>query len=115
MEYRVLGPLEVLDDNGQRLQLGGARQQSVLAGLLLRAGQTVALQRLVEELWEEPPETAAKTVQVYVSRLRHLLPGGAIASRPGGYALPLEGRRFDLRMFEQTAEEGLRALAAGDF
>jgi DNA-binding SARP family transcriptional activator len=73
MEYRVLGLLEVLDDSGERLPLGGPRQQTVLGSLLLRAGHTVTLQRLVGELWETPPETAAKTVQVYVSRLRRLL------------------------------------------
>jgi DNA-binding SARP family transcriptional activator len=52
MEYRLLGPLEVLDRTGHRVRLGGARQQSVLASLLLRAGQTVALDRLVDDLWE---------------------------------------------------------------
>jgi DNA-binding SARP family transcriptional activator len=76
MQYRVLGPLEVLDPSGQKLSLGGAMQQSVLASLLLRAGQTVALERLVDELWDEPPETAARTMQAYVSRLRHELPRG---------------------------------------
>src|SRR4029450_10615760 len=111
MEYRVLGPLDVLEESGQKVSLGGAMQQSVLASLLLRAGQTVALDRLVDVLWEEPPETAAKTVQVYVSRLRHQLPQGAIASRAGGYALLLNGGRLDLRAFEEAADKGRFALA----
>jgi predicted ATPase/DNA-binding SARP family transcriptional activator len=115
MEYRVLGPLEVLDESGQKVSLGGAMQQSVLASLLLRAGQTVALDRLVDVLWEEPPETAAKTVQVYVSRLRHQLPQGAIASRAGGYALLLNGGRLDLRAFEEAADKGRFALASGAY
>jgi predicted ATPase/DNA-binding SARP family transcriptional activator len=114
MEYRVLGPLEALD-NGRRLNLGGPRQQAVLASLLVHAGQTVALERLVDWLWDEaPPETAQKTIRVYVSRLRKLLPGGAIERRPGGYTLRLDGDRFDLRQFEHDAEEGRSALAAGD-
>jgi predicted ATPase/DNA-binding SARP family transcriptional activator len=114
MEYRVLGPLEVVD-NGRRLNLGGAKQQAVLASLLVHADQTVALERLVDELWDEaPPETAQKTIQVYVSRLRKLLPDGAVERRPGGYALRLKGDRFDLPQFEQHAEEGRSALAAGD-
>jgi hypothetical protein len=50
MEYRVLGSLEVLDRSGHRLPLGGARQQTLLASLLLRAGRTVPLERLVDEL-----------------------------------------------------------------
>ena len=92
MEYRVLGSLEVLDGAGQRVPLGGARQQTVLGSLLLRVGETVSLERLVDELWEKPPETAAKTVQVYVSRLRRILSPRAIESRSGGYA-PFARRR----------------------
>jgi DNA-binding SARP family transcriptional activator len=115
MEYHLLGPLEVLDTSGQKLSLGGAMQQSVLALLLLRAGQTVALDRLVDELWEEPPETAPRTVQAYVSRLRHALPKGAIESHPGGYRLALESDELDLARFERRAGEGHAALAAGDY
>jgi DNA-binding SARP family transcriptional activator len=114
MEYRLLGPLEVLDASGKKLHLGGAMQQSVLASLLLRADQTVALERIVDELWEEPPPTAARTVQAYVSRLRHELPHGAIESRPGGYAVVLDGHEFDLHAFERLAGQGHAALAIGE-
>src|SRR5262245_35572541 len=115
MEYRVLGPLEVLAAGGERLALGGAMQQSVLASLLLRAGQTVALDRLIDDLWDEPPATAGRTIQAYVSRLRHELPKAAIESRPGGYRLVLEGADLDAETFEHRAEEGRRVLAAGEF
>src|SRR5512133_4100287 len=115
MEYRVLGSLEVLDASGQPVPLGGTRQRTVLGSLLLRAGETVPLERRVAELWEQPPETAAKTVQVYVSRLRRLLSPGAIESRSGGYALRLDGDRFDLTQFELLADEGRAALARADF
>ncbi len=114
MEYRVLGSLEVLDDSGHPLSLGGARQQTVLGSLLLHAGSTVPLDRLVEEVWETPPETAAKTVQVYVSRLRRVLPG-AIETRSGGYALLVDGDRLDVARFEQLADEGRSALGAADW
>jgi len=115
MEYRVLGVLEVLDASGQPLALGGTRQQTVLGSLLLRAGETVPLERLVDELWERPPDTAAKTVQVYVSRLRRLLSPGAIESRSGGYALRLDGDQLDLTRFEQLADEGRIALSAAEW
>src|SRR5262249_9286398 len=115
MKDRVLGPLEVLDPSGKKLRLGGTMQQSVLASLLLRAGQTVALDRLVDELWDEPPMTASRTVQAYVSRLRHELAKGAIESRGGGYALLLDGDEFDLETFERGAEAGHAALAAEEF
>ena len=113
MEYRVLGPLEVHAAGGEKHALGGAMQQSVLASLLLRAGHTVALERLVGDLWDEPPETAARTIQAYVSRLRRELPKGAIESRPGGYRLVLDHGDLDLEAFERRAEEGHRGLAAG--
>jgi predicted ATPase/DNA-binding SARP family transcriptional activator len=114
VEYRLLGPLEAVDA-GRRISLGGARQQAVLAALLLQAGRTVALERLVDELWDDSsPETARKTIQVYVSRLRRLLPEGAIERRPGGYTLRLNGNRLDLREFEQLSEEGRAALASDD-
>jgi class 3 adenylate cyclase len=115
MEYRVLGPLEVLDASGQKVSLGGAMQQSVLAMLLLQAGRTVALDRLIDGLWEDPPETAARTAQVYVSRLRRALPDGAIETRTGGYAFVLEADELDLATFEQRATEGRTALAAADY
>jgi class 3 adenylate cyclase/tetratricopeptide (TPR) repeat protein len=115
MEYRVLGSFEVLDASGQPVPLGGTRQRTVLGSLLLRAGETVSLERLVDELWERPPETAAKTVQVYVSRLRRLLAPGAIESRSGGYALRLNGDLLDLTQFERLANEGRRALSSAEW
>ena len=114
MEYRVLGPLEVVDQGGQHVPLGGAMQQSVLASLLLRAGQSVALDRLIDELWDQPPVTAAKTIQVYVSRLRRELPDGAITRRSSGYSIDLNGGDFDLTKFEKWAADGRAALAVAD-
>jgi predicted ATPase/DNA-binding SARP family transcriptional activator len=115
MKYRVLGPLEVLDAKGHSLSLGGVRQQTVLASLLLRPGQTVGLDRLVDELWERPPTSASRTVQAYVSRLRRGLPEGAIESRPGGYTFAPGGAELDLETFELRAAEGHAALTAGEY
>ena len=115
MEYRVLGPLEVLDAGGRKLSLGGAMQQGVLASLLLRSGRTVALERLIDDLWDEPPETATPTIRAYISRLRRELPSGTIESRPGGYALILDSRELDLETFEHRSGEGQAALAAGEY
>ena len=73
MEFRILGPLEVLSD-GQAVDLGGAKQRALLAVLLLYANHVVSRDRLIDALWEDdPPETAAKALQVYVSQLRKLL------------------------------------------
>ncbi len=64
MDFRILGPLEVLDE-GRPVALGGSRQRALLALLLLHANETLSTDRLIDELWgERPPAKAAKTVQV---------------------------------------------------
>ena len=70
MEFRILGPLEVLD--GERpLPLGGARQRALLAILLTRANQVIGRDALIDELWgESPPDTATNVLQGYISHLR---------------------------------------------
>ena len=73
MEFRILGPLEVLD--GERpLPLGAAKQRALLAVLLLHANEVVSTDRLFEVLWgAEPPGSAANTLQTYVAHLRTAL------------------------------------------
>ena len=74
MRYRILGPLEVLGQEGRPFALGGARQQIVLGALLLEANHVVSRDRLIEAVWRDaPPATAANTLQVYVSKIRKLL------------------------------------------
>ena len=73
MEFRILGPLEVLSD-GRPLDLGGQKQRALLALLVVEANRVVSTDRLIEALWEEEaPETAQKALQVYVSQLRQAL------------------------------------------
>ena len=109
MEYRVLGPLEVRD--GERsLPLAGAKQRALLALLLLNAGRVVSRDRLIDELWgDEPPETAVTIVQVYVSRLRKLLPPDALVTRPPGYLLRAEAEQIDLQRFERLVADARKA------
>src|ERR671911_308692 len=114
MEFRILGSLQVLDDERQ-IPLGGARQREVLAILLLRRGEVVSVDRVVDELWgERPPDAAIKTVQVYVSRLRKALGDGVLVTRGGGYALELNGDSLDADRFRRLADEGRKALDDGD-
>ena len=68
MEFRILGPLEVYED-GRLLPVSG-KQRALLALLLLEPRQALSRERLVDELWgDDPPETAAKAVQVFAGRL----------------------------------------------
>ena len=55
MEFRLLGPLEVIADDGEPVQLGGARPRAVLAMLLLHPNRVVSVDRLVDAVWGETP------------------------------------------------------------
>jgi DNA-binding SARP family transcriptional activator len=112
MDFRLLGPLEVLEHD-RLLALGGGRQRSLLAVLLLHANEVVSNDRLIDALWgQSPPPTAAKTVQVYVSRLRKELGEGRLVTRAPGYLLTVESSELDLRRFEQLLGEARGAEPA---
>jgi DNA-binding SARP family transcriptional activator len=122
VDFSILGPLEVRAPGG-RLALGGAKQRSLLAVLLLNANQAVSSDRLIEALWgERPPGTAAKALQVLVSDLRKLLepervrggPSRVLLTHAPGYLLELEPEQLDLTRFERLRAEGRQALEAGD-
>jgi DNA-binding SARP family transcriptional activator len=114
VEFRILGPLEVVEA-GQSLPLGGTRQRAVLALLLTHANQVVSTDRLVDELWgERPPKTALNTIQFYVSRIRKTFaPHKVIATRAPGYLMRIEPEQLDLHRSERLGEEGSHALAEG--
>ena len=105
MDFRVLGPLEVGGDKGS-VELGGVKQRSLLAMLLLHAGEVVSTDRLVDALWgASPPLRSGKSIQVYVSRLRKTLADDRLVTRPPGYVLYLEPTEFDLIRFEQLVAD----------
>ena len=109
MDFRLLGPLEALED-GRSLPLGGAQQRALLALLLLHADQVVSRDRLIDELWgEAPPATAGKIVQVYVSRLRKQLGEARLLTRAPGYVLRADPAELDLGRFECLVAEARRA------
>jgi DNA-binding SARP family transcriptional activator len=113
VEYRVLGPLEALQD-GHQLRLGGPRPRAVLAILLLHAGEVVPATRLIDEVWrDDPPETASNVLQGYVSQLRRELGRDAILTREPGYEIRVERDALDLHRFERLAADGSAALARG--
>ena len=115
MRFGILGPFEVADDQGREVALGGQRQRAVLAILVLHAGEVVSSERLMEELWgERAPATAAKTIQVYISKLRKALGEGVVLTRAGGYELDPDRADVDARRFEALAAEGRRALQTSD-
>ena len=121
MQFRILGPLEVLD--GQHLvELGRPKQRALLAVLLVHANQVVALDRLIEELWgQQPPAQATASLQAYVSNLRRALDPGrraqtpprVLVTQPPGYRLVVAAEDLDAARFVTMAEQGQRLLEGG--
>ena len=114
LEFRILGPLEVVE-NGRPLALGGPRQRALLAILLVHRAEVISSDRLIDLLWSErPPATAAKTLQGYVSQLRKSLGGEEIVTEARGYRLAVPAEQVDVVNFEARCAEGRRELAEGD-
>ena len=114
MEFRILGPLEVCE-HGRLLEVGAGKQRALLALLLLRAGEVVSTDRLIDALWEErAPASALNSVHIYVSQLRKALGNGSLQTRGHGYLLALGPEQLDLARFEHLLGEGRELLAGGE-
>ncbi len=112
MDFALLGPLAVTEQD-RTLSLGGVKQRSLLALLLLHANEVVAADRLIGELWgESPPATAAKSIQSYVMRYRRELGAERLTTRAPGYVLNVEPDELDVAVFERLRAEARRAEPA---
>ncbi|MFE9926351.1 BTAD domain-containing putative transcriptional regulator [Streptomyces sp. NPDC005774] len=115
VRYRILGTTQALRPDGTAVPVGGARLRALLTVLALRAGRTVPVRLLVDEVWDgEPPADATGALQALVGRLRRALGADAVASDDGGYRLTATADDIDLHRFERLAGEGLRALSDGN-
>lgn len=115
MRYSLLGPLDVRDDAGGAVELGGRQPRLMLARLLVDAGRPVSVDAIVDAIWgEDPPATATGTLQSYVSRLRGKLHGGALERDSSGYRVVVDEDDVDHLRFEALADEGRRLLDAGE-
>ena len=122
MNFDILGPFGIRDPERREIRLPAGLERSLLVLLLINRGDVVSVDRIIEALWgEQPPDSAAKAVQGYVSHLRRTLDpesavGGAdglLLTRTPGYALRADGVDVDSARFEKLAEEGSRALGEG--
>jgi DNA-binding SARP family transcriptional activator/streptogramin lyase len=114
MDFRILGPLDVRA--GERpIALGAAKQRALLALLLLRAGEVVSTEQIIDELWgESPPQSAVKLVQTYVSRLRRALADEApqaIVTRPPGYLAAVQPGQPDADRFRRSVADAREAVS----
>ncbi|MGP3917265.1 AfsR/SARP family transcriptional regulator [Nonomuraea sp. 10N515B] len=117
--FQLLGRLAVVDGGGRAIDVRAAKQQAILAVLMLNPGGVVSMDRLMTELWpDEPPATARASLQTYVYRLRRTLAplaahGVNLITLANGYTLVVPDRAVDIRVFEQYFTQGSEALAAG--
>ena len=114
--FRVLGPVEVW--TGQEwAKVGAPKQRSVLATLLLRPGEPVSTDTLIDEVWpDKPPAKATNLVSVYVHHLRRLIgdaDGRVLATRAPGYQVVLGPGELDADQFAGLVADGRQALASG--
>jgi DNA-binding SARP family transcriptional activator len=104
MDYRLLGPLEVMHD-AVALELGPPKQRAVLAALLLERGRVVSTDRLVDAVWgANPPGSALGSLQAYLSNLRRILRDGhggqaPVRRRSPGYLIAVEPDQVDAERF----------------
>ena len=118
LSFRILGPVEAAVD-GRRLTLGGRRQLSVLALLLLNANRPISSDELIEAMWGPDRDGASARLQMSIARLRRALEPVARDSEPvlrtvsGGYLLAVGPGQLDAQVFERQVQDGLRALDSG--
>ncbi|QFY13469.1 transcriptional regulator [Nonomuraea phyllanthi] len=117
---KLLGRLAVTDAGGRAIKVRAARQQAILAVLVLCQDEVITIDRLVSELWQdEPPVTAKESLRTYVYRLRRALSplaadGVDLVTVGNGYTLAVPDRAVDVRAFESAVAKGVDALTEGD-
>src|SRR5919199_6239781 len=102
LRFRLLGPLEVVDEDGRRVDVGGRQPRTLLAVLLVAEGRRVTVDALIDAIWgEDPPASATGTVQSYVSRLRHRFGADQLLTwDEAGYRLDVAPDQVGARRFE---------------
>jgi len=117
VEFRILGPLEVVED-GNPVALGTLKERLVLGVLLLHANGFVSRERLLDDLWgEAPPPTARKAVNVYLSKVRKSLSvAGAdpITTASGGYRLNVGTQSLDASRMQVLVGSARERIAQGE-
>jgi DNA-binding SARP family transcriptional activator len=115
MRFGLLGPLEVRDDLGALVDVGGRQPKLMLAMLVAAAGRPVPVDSIIEAIWgDEPPASAIGMLQSYASRLRRCLQPVGLTWDDTGYRIDAAVDAFDHVRFEQLADEGRALLDANE-
>jgi len=112
MEVRILGPVRI-HLGGREDTVGGSKQRTMLAALLLAEGRSVSDAQMVQSLWgEDPPATASAQIHTYASRIRQRVdPEVRLDRIRNGYQISAEHVDLDYRRFRHLVDLGRRALA----
>ncbi|HEX3961274.1 MAG TPA: BTAD domain-containing putative transcriptional regulator [Trebonia sp.] len=118
MDFKVLGPLEIIESS-QNIAPTALKPRQVIALLTLRQNSVVRTSELIDELWEDnPPVSAMTTLQTYIYKLRKTFlkygAGEALQTKPAGYMLNIPYENVDLHWFEKAIKEGRAKLDSGD-
>lgn len=114
LDFRLLGTLEVLR-GGDEVAITAAKHRTVILVLLARPNAVVSVAQLIDALWpEDPPESARKLVQVYISQLRSLLGSGEIETVTPGYRLRVAQEGLDASRFDRLHQAARRATVDGN-
>ena len=114
MEIRVLGPFELVGDDGQLVDVGGHLPQALLVALALAEGRPVPADQLLDQVWPGEGPGDRNRLQVHISRLRKMLGSDRILTRAGGYSLQIPAGALDATRFGQLAAAGRAALQRQD-
>jgi DNA-binding SARP family transcriptional activator len=118
VEFRILGPLEVLADR-RVLSIQSSRQRALLALLVMNANRVLSPDRILDAVWaDQAPASGTKVLAFHVSRLRDALapgrragePTGGLETEAGGYVLRVDPDAIDAARFERLAREAHRRL-----
>jgi SARP family transcriptional regulator, regulator of embCAB operon len=113
LEFRLLGPFEVRDDD-RPVPINGVKPRQLLASLLLQPDRPVSVDRLIEVLWPvDPPRSAAANIQTYISGLRTCLGDDHVVRYPPGYAVVIGTADLDVASFLREADEAARLRRLG--
>jgi len=117
MPYQLLGSVRIVDAAGAAHPISAPKVGALLATLLIRAGEPVSTEELIEELWGgAPPRRARAALHVYVSQLRRRLAEagegeGRIGTHGAGYVMGVDPAEIDAARLQELHARGRRAFA----
>jgi DNA-binding SARP family transcriptional activator len=116
MQFRVLGPLKIIDDSNAEVRIRRPREQGLLAAMLLYPNQVTKTDRLMDMLWgDDRPTNGAGALRTHIWSLRRHPPlADRLRHFPGGYSVEVRSGELDLDEFRESAAMGGRTLDSGD-